>query len=255
MNTQIRSAAQSLRYGTSSAALIAVALLAMNGGASAFGISVQTSGAIPFTAYDVGTAGTAGFQSSAPVFGTGGVGLITFSGGTSPGGFKSGVYAGSTSGVALSPFALGLASQKPSTPLQEYLVAEGSGGSVTVTYKTPQTILDIVWGSADFAKGYNLVVTAGGNTITGAEIEAAAGLPSKDTGLYNVAVELTGLSPFSSVTFSDSSLPAFEFDIAAVSGVSKTPLPAALPLFAGGVGALGFFGWRRKRKTAAPAAD
>lgn len=29
------------------------------------------------------------------------------------------------------------------------------------------------------------------------------------------------------------------------------PLPAALPLFATGLGALGFFGWRRKRKQAA----
>jgi energy-converting hydrogenase Eha subunit B len=33
-----------------------------------------------------------------------------------------------------------------------------------------------------------------------------------------------------------------------------TPLPAALPLFATGLGALGLFGWRRKRKNAAPLA-
>ena len=30
-----------------------------------------------------------------------------------------------------------------------------------------------------------------------------------------------------------------------------TPLPAALPLFASGMGVLGFFGWRRKRKALA----
>jgi hypothetical protein len=35
---------------------------------------------------------------------------------------------------------------------------------------------------------------------------------------------------------------------------SATPLPAALPLFAGGLGAMGLFGWRRKRKTRAVAA-
>jgi len=35
---------------------------------------------------------------------------------------------------------------------------------------------------------------------------------------------------------------------------ATTPLPAALPLFASGVGALGLFGWRRKRKVAALAA-
>jgi hypothetical protein len=34
------------------------------------------------------------------------------------------------------------------------------------------------------------------------------------------------------------------------SPVSTTPLPAALPLFAGGLGAMGLFGWRRKKKTA-----
>jgi hypothetical protein len=35
---------------------------------------------------------------------------------------------------------------------------------------------------------------------------------------------------------------------------STTPLPAALPLFATGLGALGLLGWRRKRKAAAIAA-
>jgi hypothetical protein len=35
---------------------------------------------------------------------------------------------------------------------------------------------------------------------------------------------------------------------------SATPLPAALPLFASGLGALGLLGWRRKRKTLALAA-
>jgi hypothetical protein len=35
---------------------------------------------------------------------------------------------------------------------------------------------------------------------------------------------------------------------------TATPLPAALPLFATGLGALGLFGWRRKRKASAIAA-
>ena len=33
-----------------------------------------------------------------------------------------------------------------------------------------------------------------------------------------------------------------------------TPIPGALPLFASGAGVLGFFGWRRKKKSAALAA-
>jgi hypothetical protein len=36
--------------------------------------------------------------------------------------------------------------------------------------------------------------------------------------------------------------------------VSEVPIPAALPLFASGLGAFGFFGWRRKKKRAALAA-
>jgi hypothetical protein len=36
--------------------------------------------------------------------------------------------------------------------------------------------------------------------------------------------------------------------------IAATPLPAALPLFAGGLSALGLLGWRRKRKAAAQAA-
>lgn len=36
--------------------------------------------------------------------------------------------------------------------------------------------------------------------------------------------------------------------------VSQAPLPAALPLFASGLGVMGLFGWWRKRKTASAAA-
>lgn len=36
--------------------------------------------------------------------------------------------------------------------------------------------------------------------------------------------------------------------------VAETPLPGALPLFAGGLGVFGLVGWRRKRKAATPAA-
>jgi hypothetical protein len=35
-----------------------------------------------------------------------------------------------------------------------------------------------------------------------------------------------------------------------ITAVSEAPLPAALPLFATGLGALGLIGWRRKRKAA-----
>jgi hypothetical protein len=46
-------------------------------------------------------------------------------------------------------------------------------------------------------------------------------------------------------------IPGYVF---AYSDVEATPLPAALPLLATGLGALGLLGWRRKRKNAALAA-
>jgi hypothetical protein len=36
-----------------------------------------------------------------------------------------------------------------------------------------------------------------------------------------------------------------------IASVAATPLPGALPLFAGGLGMMGLLGWRRKRKSAA----
>ena len=44
----------------------------------------------------------------------------------------------------------------------------------------------------------------------------------------------------------DSINQGFGFDYAVAD--TATPLPAALPLFATGLGALGLLGWRRKRK-------
>jgi hypothetical protein len=44
------------------------------------------------------------------------------------------------------------------------------------------------------------------------------------------------------------------FTLTPVLDAAETPLPAALPLFATGLGALGLLAWRRKRKNAAATA-
>jgi hypothetical protein len=66
-------------------------------------------------------------------------------------------------------------------------------------------------------------------------------------------------SPFLEVFYLDANgQPQTFFDFGSVFftaslAASATPLPAALPLFATGLGALGLLGWRRKRKAQAAA--
>ncbi len=82
-------------------------------------------------------------------------------------------------------------------------------------------------------------------------------------GLWNLALGATGSSLSNGTTplcISSCSHPV-DFQDNIVSGsaatlytpltAGATPLPAALPLFATGLSALGLFGWRRKRKAAA----
>ena len=47
-------------------------------------------------------------------------------------------------------------------------------------------------------------------------------------------------------------LPPFDFQITLPDGLTIAPLPAALPLFATGVGALGLLGWRRSGRRKRP---
>jgi len=216
-------------------------------------ITVQSSGTTPFAVFNVGTATNAQYlagpstgnpistsTSTNPGFDD--ITSIVFSGG-SP---LSGVYAGSTSAIADSPFTLGTftgpqGSGSCIVTCAEYLAAQ-PGGSVTINFSSPQTTLDMLWGTADVATGYN-IVTGGGNTISGATINSLLGNPG--SGTVNAAVEITGLNSFTSLTFSDTTgnSPAFEFDI----GEAATPLPATLPLFAGGLAFVGYLAKRRKQ--------
>jgi hypothetical protein len=70
----------------------------------------------------------------------------------------------------------------------------------------------------------------------------AVGCPFLQNGQTETGIPLRNYTQalgFMDVTFTD------QGDVA-----SATPLPAALPLFASGLGALGLLGWRRKRKAA-----
>jgi hypothetical protein len=94
-------------------------------------------------------------------------------------------------------------------------------------------------------------------------------LPTEIVRLYGLLSQLVGLDMLFT-TFSDSStydnatlaslglMPGtYTYswstpDDSFVVNIGTTPLPAALPLFAGGLGALGVFGWRSRRRVRAP---
>jgi hypothetical protein len=179
-----------------------------------------------FTLLPLGTGSANQLQTSGPMGPIDGV-SISFSGGAA----ASGEYAGNQIDIDASTFGA-------SNGTLNYLSAGGTNGVVTLTYAVPQTELDLLWGTVDFESGRNVILTSGGSTISGAEIDAAAG-DHLNNGSDNVYVEITGLPSFTQAQFSDSAQPAFEF----VPGVPGTwtpvPEPGSLLLMGSGLLALG----------------
>jgi hypothetical protein len=124
-------------------------------------------------------------------------------------------------------------------------------GSETVTYNNlaGTSTFSILWGTPD---AYNTLTLTGANgntfSLTGAQLAASAGI-APSSGFDWVTFTVTGTT-FSSAALFDDGTAAFEY-----ADVTFTPLPAALPLFAGGLGMIGLLGRRRKRQgaTALPA--
>ena len=196
----------------------AIALLATMGSASAFVIDTFTTSPLE----NLGT-GTANSRQSIGQPFTVGAETFTWSGGS----LLSGVYAGNMGSVAASPFGAG-------DSTSNYLLAGGSGGTVTVSFTSPQTGIELLWSTVDSGTVRN-VLTADGQMITGDDIIAACiaqGHPS--CAGMNVEVEITGLTPFTSYTVSDGSAGSFEF----VPG-TPVPEPASLATLGAALAGLG----------------
>jgi hypothetical protein len=124
------------------------------------------------------------------------------------------------------------------------LVAQ-PGGTITVTYETPQTTIDLLWGSID-ASGVvdnTLSITVDGFTLTGAEIAADTGLTIVN-GVTSAYIEISGLSPATtSYTISDTGTgSAFEID----PGVPVSEAGTLGMLGAGLIGLIALGGFRRR---------
>jgi hypothetical protein len=71
-------------------------------------------------------------------------------------------------------------------------------------------------------------------------------------GNNNCSTSLNTPSPWTISSLTQ--LSAIEVWATVTQNVAQAPLPGALPLFAAGLGFIGFAGWRKKRKTARLAA-
>jgi hypothetical protein len=115
------------------------------------------------------------------------------------------------------------------------VLSTGNFGTTTVMVITGNTNGATLSGTIDHDDGVSLYDGAGFSNLVAGSASPTVDIPTSFSGL-------TGA--FELIYVEANGLPAV-LD----AEVSSTPLPAALPLFAGGLGMLGLFGRRRKQKT------
>jgi hypothetical protein len=148
-------------------------------------------------------------------------------------------------------------------------------GSFTITFDPTKTYLDSTTGitlgslniSLDSALSFDyspssyvigLTTFAAGELVVGGLDDGACCIviPVTSNDFYLQILNFTSAPAFNQLGYSIAADGDYFYSTIGASGgsvsvtpeVSTTPLPAALPLFAAGLGAMGLFGWRRKRK-------
>jgi len=112
----------------------------------------------------------------------------------------------------------------------------------TAGYNLTGTSLSFFWGSPD---PYNTLTFWTGVGGTGASVSLSGLIIGAPQAIGHHLVRILTDQAFRSITIG-SGQPAFEF-----ANLTATPIPAALPLFATGLGVFGWFARRRKRGQAA----
>jgi hypothetical protein len=124
---------------------------------------------------------------------------------------------------------------------------------LTITFNQALNTFGFYWGSIDT---YNVPVTLNFSDSTSLSFDPSTLLPHDgDQGAPATNGYITFSSPGLTVASLMLGSTGVAFELDNVFGVvtslaSTTPLPATLPLFATGLGALGLMGWRRRRKAA-----
>src|SRR6516225_3483808 len=119
-------------------------------------------------------------------------------------------------------------------------------GSALSSFNTPENSLSIFWGSPD---SYNTLSFYASKDGTGTPLFSLTGSSLLIQTYGHDLVNFQTLDDFFNSVVLSSTWYSFEFtNLTAYDPPTVTPLPAALPLFATGLGALGLLGWRRKKK-------